>query len=201
MRTAVLDRLNVSSGDAGRVTQIDQVLNSEYQRLVARHSLSTVVASVATTASVATAPLPASIVRIVSLRTASGIVQAIPAEEYAQKLATGYAASTTAFYYWESSTTIRLLPVPTATSATALTITYVARPAVISGASIPSLLPDEYHQLLVEKCIMRTALSEEEIGLSREAGNIAMGLEQELSEWILTRDGRPNTRLRLRFYG
>lgn len=198
----VLDRLSLSSAESAKVTQVTTLLNLQYQDLCLRLGLNKAFDTLDVTADTATVTLPADCTKILSLRYGSRNIDPVSWQEYANLYAADQSDSLseegTFYYFMQSHTTIRILPIPSATVADAIDCWYLARPTSFSsGSSTPSAIPSEFHDILVEYTIYKLALSEEEIGLANSALQEALRREGSLRTWLGAFDGSDDNRLGL----
>lgn len=203
LQTYVLDRLSISSGDSGKVTQIKSILNGERYRVAARYRLLTTTATLDFTAATETVSLPSDVTEVLSIRRGSVLMQPVTEDAYGEMVAVGASTGDGPLYYARSGTgVIRVYGVPSETVAAAATLHYVKRPTALSGDSdTPAELPAEYHELLAERAVQVIALSEEEPGLAAGAGALADRLEAGLREWLNRYGGAGERRLLLNVYG
>lgn len=195
----VLDRLSLSSAETAKVTQVTTLLNLQYQDLCLRLGLNKAYDTLDVTADTATVTLPSDCVRILALQYGTRNIEPVSWQEYAN-LFSAYeddaAADSTLYYFMQSHTTIRILPIPEATVADAIKCWYLARPtAFASGSSTPSAIPSEFHDILVEYTIYKLALAEEEIGLAQSALQEAIRRESALKTWMASFEGSDDNRL------
>lgn len=196
----VLDRLSISSADTAKVTQVTTLLNLQYQDLCLRLGLNKAYDTLDVTASTATVTLPADCVKILALRYGNRSIDPVSWKEYADLYAadqdSGLSEYGTFYYFMQSHTTIRILPVPAATAADAIDCWYLARPTSFSsGSSTPSVIPSEFHDILVEYTIYKLALAEEELGLANSALQEALRREGSLRTWLGAFEGSDDNRL------
>ena len=201
MQTMVLDRLSISTAETAKVTQVTTLLNLHYQDLCLRLGLNKGYDTLDVTAGTATVTLPSDCVKILSLRYGSRVIEPVSWQEYANLFAADDDESISAnhlYYFMQSHTTIRILPIPDATVADAIDCWYLARPtAFASGSSTPSAIPSEFHDILVEYTIYKLALAEEEIGLANSALQEALRREGSLRTWLGAFEGSDDNRLGL----
>jgi len=200
MQTMVLDRLSLSSAESAKVTQVTTLLNLQYQDLCLRLGLNKAFDTLDVTADTATVTLPADCTKILSLRYGSRNIDPVSWQEYANLYAADQSDSLseegTFYYFMQSHTTIRILPIPSATAADAISCWYLARPtAFSSGSSTPSAIPSEFHDILVEYTIYKLALAEEELGLANSALQEALRREGALRTWLGAFEGSDDNRL------
>lgn len=201
MQTMVLDRLSISTAETAKVTQVTTLLNLQYQDLCLRLGLNKAYDTLDVTADTATVTLPTDCVKILALRYGSLRIDPVSWQEYADLFAADADESINTnnlYYFMQSHTTIRILPIPSATVADAIDCWYLARPTSFSsGSSTPSAIPSEFHDILVEYTIYKLALSEEEIGLANSALQEALRREGSLRTWLGAFEGSDDNRLGL----
>lgn len=202
MQTMVLDRLSISTAETAKVTQVTTLLNLQYQDLCLRLGLNKGYDTLDVTADTATVTLPTDCVKILALRYGSRPIDPVSWQQYADLYAADQTDSLSEegrfYYFMQSHTTIRILPIPSATVADAIDCWYLARPTSFSsGSSTPSAIPSEFHDILVEYTIYKLALSEEEIGLANSALQEALRREGSLRTWLGAFEGSDDNRLGL----
>jgi hypothetical protein len=152
-------RVGISSADTRMTTYITNMLNQEYQRVAAEAGLFQKVGTLSLVEGSDVVDLPNDWQQ--TLHITRGGVALIPvvALEFVQ-LPDDYP---TPVFFPQSPERIQIRPIPTANEAQGLKIAYIARPALMTtGTSVPSALPVEYHDLLVELVCIRTYAAEED---------------------------------------
>lgn len=178
LKSAVLLRLGVSSSDTQMVGYINDMLNVEYLRLAAEEALLEKVGTLALVAGSPIVDLPNDWQRTIQILESGVPLRPVTAREYADVQAAGSARRV---YFPNSPDTILVAPEPTESNASGLSIIYVARPTELtSGSSVPTALPVEFHDLLVELVLIRAFLAEEDVALAQAAQMNAQGLLERL---------------------
>jgi hypothetical protein len=178
LKSAVLLRLGVSSSDTQMVGYINDMLNVEYLRLASEEALLEKVGTLSLVAGSPIVDLPNDWQRTIQILEAGVPLRPVTAREYADVQAAGGARRV---YFPNSPDTILVAPEPTESDATGLSIIYVARPTELTtGSSVPTALPVEFHDLLVELVLMRAFLAEEDVTLAQAAQMNAQGLIERL---------------------
>jgi hypothetical protein len=148
-------------------TFIHSQLNTEYLRLAAEEGLIEKTATLTVVAGNNSVDLPDDWQRTLQIVEDGKPLRPVTALEYADINTTG---GPRRVYFPQSPERILVTPAPTTSEAQGITIIYVARPTALSGdADIPSALPLEYHDILVELVLIRAFLAEEQLELSQSA--------------------------------
>lgn len=178
LTAAVLLRLGVSTSDTQMRDYVHSLLNTEYIRLAAEERLLEKVGTLSIVAGNNIVDLPDDWQRTIQITEDGVALRPVTALEYADIAANG---GPRRVYFPESPERIRIAPAPTESKPQGLSIIYVARPLELSiGASVPSALPFEFHDLLVELVLMRAFLAEEDVALAQAAQLNAQGLLDRL---------------------
>ena len=203
LRDYVRDRLSIAASDSTKQTQIDLVLNTEYQRLCAEERLNIERTTMGVVENSQLADLPNDWQEILVLRSGALVLQPVSFYRFAQLDADGgYTPNGPSVYYQESPERIRLWPTPTETNSTALSIWYVARPdPMTSGNHTPSAIPSEYHDLLAETAVVRIAQSEEPFDIAQSAQVAVNELRARMKGQMQRRQGSGSNRVALSHYG
>jgi hypothetical protein len=160
------------------VGYINDMLNVEYLRLAAEEALLEKVGTLSLVAGSPIVDLPNDWQRTIQILEAGVPLRPVTAREYADVQAAGSARRV---YFPNKPDTILVAPEPTESNATGLSIIYVARPAELTtGSSVPTDLPVEFHDLLIELVLMRAFLAEEDVTLAQAAQMNAQGLLERL---------------------
>lgn len=165
IRTYVLDRLGIVATDTPRVTQINGVVNSEYERLAAITKATLTVAAVTFTVASQAVTLP-TVLSIEGLRGSNNnILKPIPIREmlrYEATYLTTDLPSQPAFYALLSPAAARIWPAQLTTNDTTAQLAYVAVPTPLTAdGNVPSALPTWMHNLIGEAAVYRMAMTEE----------------------------------------
>lgn len=178
MTDMALLRLGVSSSDTRMKNYIKSLLNTEYIRLAAEEALYEKTGTLSLVAGSAIVDLPNDWQRTIHITEGGKALRPVTSLEYTEaNLSNGRYR----VYMQESPERILVAPEPTTSDPDGLSIIYVARPAELVGdSSVPTALPVEYHDLLVELALMRAFLAEEDVTLSQGAQMNAQGLLDRL---------------------
>jgi hypothetical protein len=175
----VRERLGITSGDTSRNTQIQRVLNSEYQLACMESEATLGTAAVTFTNAVATVTLGVTVQKVKAIFTSSGRLQPISPSRYAFYAGTFTGADLPArpkYYIVIDGVTalvVRLWPVPGATDTTPIAFVVTKPTALSANGDIPSSIPEAFHHdVIAERAVEKLALAEEAIDLAREAKTI-----------------------------
>lgn len=94
-----------------------------------------------------------------------------------------------------------IVPTPTASETTGELVYHAAPSLMTTGADEPSVLDDEYHDLLGELCVARMAMNQEDPTISQDALAAAAIIREELRNQMVRAGGSSSTRVRRRVYG
>lgn len=185
----MLDRLGISSADSARVTQINATLSREYQKLATTLGLGHDEADLIFTAADPIVDLPDDCGVILTVRVGTTVLRRISRQQIASVVAAGSSGAPVA-YVMESPTRIRIVPAPTANDSTGAVLAYAVRPVTWTlDADTPSLLPEEFHDLVAELTVVRIAMSDEEPAMAQGAQAVAAGLLADLKTFLSSRVG------------
>lgn len=210
LRDYVRDRLTIRDTDTDRTTEIDRVLNGARDRLVAEFKLLVSRANLTFTLDTEEVTLPAGVLRILSIRGPTYVLEPITDHELVDYAARFTATELGPLVYLVdgNSTTLRVWPSATATATVTNALRYVPQPTLLSDvAHEPTELPRGFHELLGEMAIYRIAQSEEADGIAAGAHRIIygggpgeLGLMGELRQHMNRRPGSAGTRIWPRGY-
>lgn len=200
MQTMVLDRLSLTTAETAKVTQVLSLLNLFHKDVVLRHRLNVAFDTLDVVADTATVALPSDLAAILSLSYSGRPVDQVTWQQYADLFSAAEDESLSeegTFYYMRATpTTIRILPLPSASVTDAIDCWYCARPSdFANGSATTTLIPAEFHDILVEYTIHRLALAEEEAGLAQASLSVALGREAQLRTWLAGFEGGDNNLL------
>ena len=186
----VRDRLGISSAETGRVTQIQNAISREYQKLATLLGLGDDTADLVFTADDPLVDLPDDCGRITSIRRGKYVLQRLSRRQYAEFMAAGPEAGIgPVVYVQEAPSRIRVGPAPYEDSTEGAVLEYVVRPVALDDDDEPDLLPEEYHDLLGELVIVTTAMTEEEQVHLNAAQSRADRLMADLKTFLNIRPG------------
>lgn len=176
----VRQRLTADESDTALETQVIGEINRVYKRVALMERLSISRGSVSLTADDPVGTLPSDCGELIRLRKGNQTLNPITWQEFTETEAQIVDLETTLTpyaYVVLSDTQIRVLPTPD--EAMTLTVDYAVRPSDLSSSTdTPSLIPEEYHDLIAEYALEKMALREEEPGLAATAkanGDLALG--------------------------
>lgn len=205
LTTYVLARLGVGSERAAFATQVVGHLNRAYVREVTALGLNMDESTLVFTADDPVVSLPADWRRTETLRVGSRIlIEKTPAEHL--QMEAGHAGGATiadgpSYVVLYPPARYRIVP-PPSTSATEGVLIYHAAPALLtSDSSVPTAIPEEYHDLLGELAIARMASNQEDPQLSQEALANAALIRSMLLEERAQGAGTSANRVRRKVYG
>lgn len=213
LQAYVRDRLTIRDTATVKTTQITTALNRARDRLVADFELLVSDADLTFTADAEEVTLPAGVLRILSIRTASRPLEPVTRHELVDYL-TRFAAGSLgplAYLVDGSTTKVRIWPASATTEVVTNALTYVPQPAELSDPTDePDEIPRGYHDLLAELAVIRIAQSEEAEEIARGAQRIVYGnagnplqepgLMAELRQHMRRRPGSAGTRIWPRGY-
>ena len=204
LRTYVQDRLGLSTGDTAKNTQIQGLLNREYDRLVALNRLSLTSASLTYSSGNAVVSLPAGLRSVEGIYTPGGNLRPVSAaklSDYEAAYSGSLAPSSPTFYALLTAPTtgagsIRVWPAPTS-SASDWRILYQANTTdMASDSDVPTLLPEPWHPLLAEMVAYRMAVSEESGEVAQMTERLVTAGMAELAAYARERVGWRPQRVR-----
>ena len=192
MQSLVATRLGVADPPWERVLDIRQVLNREYDQVVAEQRLSTSTASLTHTSGSASVTLPAGVNMVLGIETPGGPLKVIEPAKFAGYVTryTGANAPAAPMYYvFLTPTSIKVWPTP-ASTASDWTLYYVPVTTDMSADSdTPSLVPTAFHTLLVERAVQWMAMADGDMATADRSGQRVKEQTAELAAWVMARQG------------
>lgn len=178
MTSMALLRLGVSDSDTRMKAYIRSLINTEYIRLAAEEALYEKTGTLSLVAGSEVVDMPNDWQRTIQITEGGKALRPVTSLEYTEAT---MSPGRHRVYMQESPERILIAPVPTESNPDGLHIIYVARPLALDGdSSIPTALPIEFHDLLVELALMRAFLAEEDAALAQGAMANAQGLLDRL---------------------
>lgn len=203
---AVLARLGISDADSTDVEQAGLQLNQEYLRIASEENLNTEAVNLQFLEGDPLVDLPPDFLSIDTISVGTHRLKQVHRQRLLDLEAGGASESEVdtgpAIYSFWSPGRIRVYPSPSAAGPTTARLIYSARPPLLSqDADTPSVIPDEYHDLLIEQVIARLAATREEaFDIAGVAQQRADELRGRLRRHIRDRVGVGDNRLRLAVY-
>jgi hypothetical protein len=183
--TYVLDRLQIPSAEAAKVTQVQNVIQQEVYRTNAEWNLTMASTTVTIAATTGLVTLPSDLQKLVALTQTTVTVDVVDEMTFASTQAAITAGTFTAvtnpptIAVYRPPSTLATLPVPTAN--VSATLVYVQRPAAMTSDATAIPLPLEYHDYVAESAVWRMALTEGEIFIARFSSEVMQDLRARLS--------------------
>lgn len=194
MQSYVLDRLNISAGETGRLTQIKSVLNQTYLQLCAEEQMNTSFQTLAVSANATSLTLPAGTTGIISLQNGVQAMAPITLQEmvaYVAATSAGTAPVTLVaplLYSYTSPLSIQVWPSPSAS--VNLTGLLASDPAtMVASTDTPTVIPAAWHDLLAEMTIQRIAVSEEDLWPQQLGQEVMNQLRAAFTAYLKQREG------------
>lgn len=203
---AVLARLTISSADTVDVEQAQLQLNQEYLRLASEEHLNTETVNLVLLAGDPLVDLPPDFISVDTISVGTRRLRYVHRQRLLDTEAGGVSESEAdegpSIYSFWSPTRIRVWPAPAASFTQTVRLVYSARPTLLAGdLDTPIVLPEEYHDLLVEQVIARLAATREEaFDIAAVAQARADTLRGQLRRHLRERMGVGDNRLRLSVY-
>lgn len=153
-------RTGISVADSRMTTFITSMLNQEYQRLAAEAGLYQKVGTMSLVANSDVVDLPNDWQQTLQITRGGVPLVPVTAMDFVQ-IDDDYSGNMV--FFPQSPERIQIRPIPSVSEAQGLKIVYNARPSTMStGSASPSVIPTEYHDLLVELGCMRVYQAEED---------------------------------------
>lgn len=197
-------RLDIDADtDTEATNQLGAAVNRAYRRLVAKYRLEISDGTASLVADQNYITLPTGFLRILSVRIGTTRLRRTTPERFADFEATGdeIETGTPVWFTDKPPTDLWVTPTPDADETDAVAVRYVPLPATLSGTDEPELIPEGYHELLLERAVAFVAPRE---GLPDEAASatlMADRLEAELGAEIRNRAGIMDPAIVRKHYG
>lgn len=204
-QTYVLDRLQIPSNDAAKITQIKNHLNWVNEKLHEMFELK-ISATTLTLTNTGSVTVPADFARVKYILNNTVPVDHITERDFATYLGSlnngsgPTISNPPAVFTWRPPSTLSFLPIPT--SNVTLNFVYVQRPnAMSSPTDTPDALPMAYADLLCEWAVLRMALTEENAINVVNVRQLAEEIQGQLAYFRVRQAGKRNERVQLKVYG
>jgi len=187
-------RCGISAQDTRMTTYIKSMINSEYARLCAEHSLLEKVGDVSLVANSEYVDLPDDWQKTIQIRTASYVLEPITALKFAEYKTSGYSGRFV--YTGEAPERIRILPVPTVTIPAGLTLVYAARPVqLVHDDQTAFAISPAFQPILPALASYHVLLAEESADLAAIALQESTALEGRMAAVATKRDGEGQSKI------
>ncbi len=205
----VLERLGVSSSRTAFVGQVQSQLFRRYVAACGRFEFSRDVASLVLVADDPFVDLPDDWLKTRTIRLTAGAAPLVEVTMETLAGIRGNAAANSATglpiarYVFMPPSRIYLEHAPTEGDSSGAEIVYVVKPeAWDDDADTPSLMPEEFHDLLAEETIYRMAMNQEEFATHAQGAlQAASLLSAEIQTYLSTRSGDGSNHITRRHYG
>lgn len=205
----VLERLGVSSSRTAFADGVRAQLYRRYVALAGRFEFSIDVANLAFVADDPFVDLPDDWLKTRTIRRTDALSPLLEvtmetlAGQRGITATSGSDGQSPSRYVFMPPSRIYLDVVPSTSNAAGAEIVYVVKPtAWTTDTDTPSLMPEEYHDLLAEETIVRYAMNQEEFAGHAQGALQAAGiLTGELQAYLKMRSGDGSNHIQRRHYG